>query len=77
MKLSDLDTPIIEVYLSPIFGCKKPTLWIEHSNEMIKLGTFVNRETAELFVEYFESLGITIDVLDFGEGEENATDRCG
>lgn len=74
MKLSDLDTPIIEVYLSPIYGCKKPTVWIAYVGGMIKLGTFVNRETAEMFVEYFEDMWISIDVLDFGEGEENAVD---
>lgn len=66
MKLSDLDTPIIEVYLSPIYGCKKPTVWIAYVGGMIKLGTFVNVETAEMFIEYFESLGIIIEVLDFG-----------
>lgn len=70
MKLSDLDTPIIEVYLSPIYGCKKPTVWIAYVGGMIKLGTFINRETAEMFVEYFESLGIAIEVLDFGSEED-------
>lgn len=74
MRISDLDTPIIEVYLSPIYGCKKPTVWIAYVGGMIKLGTFVNRETAEMFVEYFEDMGISIDVLDFGEGEDNASD---
>lgn len=78
MKLSDLATPIIEVYKSPIYGCKKPTLRLnyadsdDHFGGNIKLATFVNKETAELFAEYFEDIGITIDVFDFGEGEENA-----
>lgn len=71
MKLSDLDTPIIEVYLSPIYGCKKPTVWIAYVGGMIKLGTFVNKETAEMFIEYFESLGIAIEVLDFGSEEDD------
>lgn len=70
MILSDLKNPIIEVYKRPIYGCKKPTIWIEYGGGMIKLGTFVNRETAEMFVEYFEDMGITIDVLDFGSEED-------
>lgn len=60
MKLSDLDTPIIEVYKRPIYGCKKPTIWIEYNGGIIKLGTFVNVEAAEMFMDYFEEKGITV-----------------
>lgn len=65
-ELSELKDPILEV----IYGHKKSTVWIDHDGGMIKLGTFVDRGAAELFIEYFKGMGITIDVYDFG-GEEN------
>ena len=60
MKLSELDCPSIEVYKSPIYGCKKSTVWIAYVGGMIKLGTFVNVEAAEMFMDYFEEKGITV-----------------
>jgi hypothetical protein len=71
MELSELKNHILSVYLSPICGCKKPSLWIENANEMIKLASFVSSERAQLFIEYWEEKGIPIDTYDFEEGISN------
>jgi hypothetical protein len=70
MNLSELKNYTLAVYLSPVWGCKKPSLWIENANEMIKLASFVSAERAQLFIEYWEEKGIPIDTYDFEEGNK-------
>lgn len=70
MKLSELKHPILSVNMSPIFGYKKPSLWIENYNKMIKLASFIDAERAQMFIDYFEEKGIPIDTYTFEEGNK-------
>lgn len=71
MKLSELKNPILSVHMPPVLGCKKPSLWIENYNKMIKLASFVDAERAQMFIDYFEEKGIPIDTYDFKETKDD------
>lgn len=67
---SELKNYTLAVYLSPVCGCKKPSLWLENSENMIKLASFVDRERAQSFLDYWDEMGIPIDTYDFDEGNK-------
>lgn len=67
LTLSELKNYTLAVYLSPVLGCKKPSLWIESYNKMIKLASFIDAERAQLFIDYWEEKGIPIEVYDLKE----------
>lgn len=71
MKLSELKHPILSVHMTPVLGCKKPSLWIENSCQMIKLASFVDKERAQIFIDYWEEKGIPIDTYDFEETKDD------
>lgn len=70
MKLSELKHPILSVHMTPVLGCKKPSLWIENYNKMIKLASFVDAERAQMFTDYLKEKGIPIDTYAFEEGNK-------
>lgn len=69
MKLSELKHPILSVHMAPVCGCKKPSLWIENYNKMIKLASFIDAERAQMFIDYFEEKGIPIGTYDLRRKE--------
>lgn len=70
MKLSELKHPILSVHMTPVLGCKKPSLWIENYNKMIKLASFIDAERAQMFIDYFEEKGIPIGTYDLKETKD-------
>ena len=70
MKLSELKNTTLSVHMTPVLDCKKPSLWIENYNKMIKLASFVDAERAQLFIDYWEEKGIPIDTYTFEEGNK-------
>ena len=70
MNPCELKHPILSVHMSPVLGCKKPSLWIENYNKMIKLGSFIDAEMAQIFIDYWEEKGIPIDTYTFEEGNK-------
>lgn len=70
MNLNELKNYTLAVYLSPVLGCKKPSLWIENYNKMIKLASFIDAERAQMFIDYFEEKGIPIGTYDLKETKD-------
>ena len=70
MNLNELKNTTLSVEMSPIFGYKKPSLWIENYNKMIKLASFIDAERAQMFINYCEEKGIPIGTYDFEEGNK-------
>lgn len=48
------------IYLKPICGFKKPTLWLEENASITKLATFVNKEAALKLADYLEYIGLNV-----------------